>query len=149
LISGNLAACAFVERSHLLRKVERDDLEEVFAAARLRCFEPGATIIREGEPGDELFLVQDGEVKVVTNSLAGAVELARLSRGAFFGEVALLTGRPRTATVTAVSDVTVIAISNDAMEGILRRYPKVRKLLQAVVEARVKSTIEKTQGVAE
>jgi CRP-like cAMP-binding protein len=142
-ISGNLAVCAFVSSSHLFKKVEENDLALIYESGRLQKFTAGQAIINEGDCGQEFFLLMSGSVKVITTGKQGPVELAQLSRGAYFGEVSLLTGRPRTATVVAIDQVEVISILNSDMDGILRRYPKVRKLMQAVVEGRVKATIEK------
>ncbi len=145
-ISGNLPVCAFVSSSHLFKKVEENDLALVYGSGRLQKYATGQVIVREGDEGQEFFLLMSGTVKVVTAGKRGPVELAQLSRGAYFGEVSLLTGRPRTATVAALDEVEVISLLNSDMEGILRRYPKVRKLMQAVVEGRVRATIEKAQG---
>ncbi len=145
-ISGNLAVCAFVERSHLFKGLEQKDLETLYAVGRLIGFKAGEAIVREGEPGNSMFLIMTGAVKVVTSSGKAPVELARLKRGAFFGEVSLLTGRPRTATVIALDDVELITFGKQDMEPILRKYPRVRKLIQVVVEGRVRTTIEKSKG---
>jgi CRP-like cAMP-binding protein len=57
----------------------------------------------------------------------------------------VLTGRPRTATVVAVDDVELVAFQKQEMEPILRKYPRVRKLMQVVVEGRVRTAIEKSK----
>jgi CRP/FNR family transcriptional regulator, cyclic AMP receptor protein len=142
-ISGNLAVCAFVSSSHLFKKLEKADLDTIYKSAILLKLGPGQVVIKEGAEGRDIFLLMKGNVKVETSTKQGLVELAQLSRGAFFGEVSLLTGRPRTATVTAMDSVEVIVINGDDMEGILRRYPKVRKLMQTVVEGRVRTALEK------
>jgi len=144
-ISGNLAVCAFISRSLIFKKLEKEDLDIIYKNAQLCKFSAGQVLMREGDPGKDVLLLMSGNIKVETNGKQGVIELAQLSRGAFFGEVSLLTGRPRTATVTAVDEVEVIAIKNADLEGILRRYPKVRKLMQTIVEGRVRTAIEKTQ----
>ncbi|RME22172.1 MAG: cyclic nucleotide-binding domain-containing protein [Deltaproteobacteria bacterium] len=143
-VSGNLAACAFIERFPVFRKLERPDLDSVFEGSTIARFEAGEVIIREGDDSRELYIMQEGQAKVIMDTPKGKLLLDRLSRGSFFGEVALMTGKPRTATVVAETDVTAIVIGHRTMEGILAKYPKVRKMINAVVEARVKNTIEKT-----
>lgn len=145
-ISGNLAVCAFVERSHLFKGLEKEDLEALYAAGRLSTYKAGEAVVREGEAGSLMFLIMTGTVRVLTGPGETPVELAQLKRGAFFGEVSLLTGRPRTATVIAVNDVELISFEKQDMEPILRRYPRVRKLMQVVVEGRVRTAIEKSKG---
>jgi CRP-like cAMP-binding protein len=145
-ISGNLAVCAFIERSHLFKGLEKEDLEKLYAAGRLLGFKAGELVVREGEAGSSMFLIMTGAVRVITGPRKTPVELAQLKRGAFFGEVSLLTGRPRTATVVAMSDVELITFGKQDMEPILRKYPRVRKLMQVVVEGRVRTAIEKSKG---
>jgi CRP/FNR family cyclic AMP-dependent transcriptional regulator len=145
-ISGNLAVCAFIERSHLFKGLEKDDLKALYQAGKLIKVEAGKAVIREGEGGSEMFLIMTGTVRVITGTPQAPVELAQLKRGAFFGEVSVLTGRPRTATVVAVGDVELVAFGREALEPILRKYPRVRKLMQVVVEGRVRTAIEKSKG---
>jgi len=145
-ISGNLAVCAFIERSHLFKGLEKEDLKAIYEAGRLVKFRGGEKVVREGDSGDQMFVIMTGSVRVVTGPEMTPVELAQLKRGAFFGEVSVLTGRPRTATVMAIDDVELIAFGKPVMEPILRKYPRVRKLMQVVVEGRVRTAIEKSKG---
>lgn len=145
-ISGNLAVCAFVERSHLFKGLEKDDLKALYQAGKLKCFKTEEVVVREGDAGNSMFLIMTGAVRVITGPEMTPVELAQLKRGAFFGEVSLLTGQPRTATVVAINDVELIAFEKQDMEPVLRKYPRVRKLMQVVVEGRVRTAIEKSKG---
>jgi CRP-like cAMP-binding protein len=126
--------------------LEKEDLTTLYEAGRLITFKAGEAIVREGDAGDEMFVIMTGAVRVVTGPPQAPVELAQLKRGAFFGEVSVLTGRPRTATVLAIEDVELIAFDKQALEPILRKYPRVRKLMQVVVEGRVRTAIEKSKG---
>ena len=145
-ISGNLAVCAFIERSHLFKGLEKEDLTALYEAGKLKSFNAEEVIVREGDAGSSMFLIMTGMVRVITGPEMTPVELAQLKRGAFFGEVSLLTGQPRTATVAAVNEVELIAFEKQDMEPILRKYPRVRKLMQVVVEGRVRTAIEKSKG---
>ena len=89
----------------------------------------GTVIAREGERGIGLFLILDGQCKVTI----GGKTKARLGAGDFFGEVALLDGGPRTATVTAVSPVRLIGITGWVFRGLLMELPTIAlKTLEAV-----------------
>ena len=145
-ISGNLAVCAFIERSHLFKGLEKEDLTALYEAGKLYKVAAGQAVVREGEAGSEMYMIMTGSVKVITGPEMTPIELAQLKRGAFFGEVSVLTGQPRTATVVAVDDVELIAFGTPALEPILRKYPRVRKLMQVVVEGRVRTAIEKSKG---
>jgi CRP-like cAMP-binding protein len=89
----------------------------------------GTVIAREGERGIGLFLILDGQCKVTI----GGKTKARLGAGDFFGEVALLDGGPRTATVTAVSPVRLVGITGWVFRGLLMEHPTIAlKTLEAV-----------------
>lgn len=79
----------------------------------------GDLIFREGEPGEHLFIVCVGQVKVFCEGAQGVVELARLSAGEFFGELALLDREPRSASVRAQSDCELLALSREALLTVL------------------------------
>jgi len=144
-VTGNLPVCAFIERSLLFKGLSKEDLDRLYQVGRLQRYQVGDLVFKEGEPGNHLILIMNGHVRVTTVGKQGEVELAKLKRGGILGEVSLLTGRPRTATVTALDEVEAIAIENQEMEALLRTYPKMRKLIQAMVEGRVRTAIEKAK----
>jgi small-conductance mechanosensitive channel/CRP-like cAMP-binding protein len=87
-----------------------------------RLFGDGEVIVREGDPGASMFIVCRGQVAV---TIANGHEVARTSAGGYFGEMSLLTGEPRTATVTARGDCTVLEISVDAFKEYVAGHPEV------------------------
>jgi tetratricopeptide (TPR) repeat protein len=118
-------------------------LEQLLVAAAVRSFEPHEAIVREGDPGTSFFLIEEGDVEVHTEDPAGKpLMLAKLGVGDFFGEVAVLTGKPRTATIVARSPVTVIEISSEDLDRIAQRYPELRTVLQLFYERRAQATVE-------
>jgi len=78
----------------------------------------GVELIREGEPGDALFVIIEGEAVVQQDG----VELSRVGPGAYFGELAILDGEPRSATVVAVTDVKVAVIGIRMFRTLLREF---------------------------
>ena len=107
---------------------------ELAAASRLLLYEADQPIVREGEPGASMFVVHTGEAAV---TIAGADgELARHRPGGFFGEMSLLTGDARTATVTALTDCEVIEIGADAFRRIALADPAVIDGVTAAVAQR-------------
>jgi CRP-like cAMP-binding protein len=83
----------------------------------------GQVIVREGEDGREMYVIQRGEA-VVTKTVEGReVEIARLKRGDFFGEMSLLESQPRYATVRAVGDAAALVIKPGALLLKIRRNP--------------------------
>ncbi len=85
-------------------------------------FMEGATIVREGEPGDTFYVVVEGEAKVKD---AKGRTLSRLIPGDFFGEISLMDGGPRTATVVAETNLTALALSRKDFGALLQSEPKV------------------------
>ena len=90
---------------------------------------PGAVIAREGEPGVGLFIIADGKAEVTI----GGKKKATLGPGDFFGEIALLDGGPRTATVTAVSVVRLLGLTEWVFRSLMMDHPSIAlKTLEAM-----------------
>src|SRR5262249_6588233 len=104
----------------LLRGLAVRRLRQVVAASRIERYQPGAPIVQEGSLGDALHVVVEGRVVVQTSHLPDtATRLATLGPGDYFGEMALLTGRPRVADVLADTSTEVVAIPRAAFESYL------------------------------
>ncbi len=85
----------------------------------------GTVIFREGEEGDQMFIIQDGRVKV-SRFLGGKEQLlAVLGKGDFFGEMALVTLERRTATVTTLEAVRLLAFNREGYLGMIHKNPKI------------------------
>lgn len=132
-----------LQASRLFSSFEREALVEIIASTELRSFDKGDIIVTEGEEGSSLFLIVGGAVKVFTRTEEGGnVPLAELSEGDFFGEVSLLTGKPRTATITASSEVTAIELDRTNVDRIAEGHPEVRQVLNDFYERRAQETVE-------
>lgn len=107
-------------------------------------FGKGEVIVREGDHGESFFLVQDGSVTVRHN----AQEVATLARGAFFGEMSLLTGEPRKATVVATDDCLLLTLDREGFRDALLSNADVARQLSEILAAR-SSQLEKAIGQAE
>lgn len=97
----------------------------------------------EGESGDSLFVIEKGSVQVVKAGEGAArepIELAVLDEGAFFGEMSLLTGEPRTATVIAKEHCGVLTVSKDALSPILEANPTIAESFSRALVAREEDT---------
>jgi CRP/FNR family cyclic AMP-dependent transcriptional regulator len=117
---------ALLAETDLFGVLDRTILEEVASRTLERSVETGQTNIFQDEPGDRLFVIADGAVKLVVRSAQGeVVELARHRRPAVFGEVALLDGGTRSATAEAVERTTLVVVTRDELIHLLRSDPKV------------------------
>jgi len=113
----------------------------------IRTFQPGEIVVREGNPGDSMFIICDGDVSVMTQDKSGNdVQLADLSEGDFFGEVSLLTGKPRTATIYAISYTEVLELKRTSLPEIETNCPHIRKKLEDFYHKRTMHTIETLIG---
>jgi cAMP-dependent protein kinase regulator len=129
--------------SSLFASFKREALVEVLASTELRSYDAGDIIVTEGESGSSLFLIVSGVVKVFTRTEDGAnLLLAELGLGDFFGEVSLLTGKPRTATITAHTDVTAIELERTSFDTIVGNHPEVRTTLEDFYRRRAEDTVE-------
>lgn len=105
------------------------ELSVIARAAKEVSHKEGAVIAREGERGIGLFLILEGQCDVSV----GGKSKAKLGPGDFFGEVALLDGGPRTATVTATTPVTLVGITGWVFRGLLMEHPSIAlKTLESV-----------------
>ncbi|MDX1429142.1 MAG: cyclic nucleotide-binding domain-containing protein [Rhodothermales bacterium] len=86
-------------------------------------YQPGDIIVREGEETREMFVIQEGEVVVTKNVAGKELELARLGRGSFFGEMSLLESMPRNATVKASVKTRLLVIKPGSLLLTIRRDP--------------------------
>ncbi|HEY2747249.1 MAG TPA: cyclic nucleotide-binding domain-containing protein [Polyangia bacterium] len=111
----------------LLSSLGADDLRYVIERVAVRDCDPRDVIMRQGSEGGSLFVIVSGRVQVVSEKPMR--ELASLGEGAFFGELALLTNFPRSATVVAVEPTQLLEISRDLVSEIVRRSPEVLKTL--------------------
>ncbi|MGE5254397.1 MAG: Crp/Fnr family transcriptional regulator [Planctomycetaceae bacterium] len=90
-----------------------------------RTFSKGTVLCREGDPGHEMFIIQKGKVQVKKKVGKGEKVLAELSDGEFIGEMALLLGMDRSATVEVLEDSKVLVIGPDTFEGLLKNSPEI------------------------
>jgi cAMP-dependent protein kinase regulator len=120
-----------------------EELLAVMGGLRLATFAAGDLVVAEGEPGDSLFLVTTGAVKAWMRNREGRhVLVRRLGEGDFFGEISVLTGSPRTATVVASSPCEVLELDRPTLDGITRAHPRVREVLQRFYEQRIAHTAD-------
>jgi cAMP-dependent protein kinase regulator len=120
-----------------------DELMAVMAGLRLVTFGPGELVVAEGEPGDSLFLVTSGSVKAwIRNREGRYVLVRRLGEGDFFGEISVLTGSPRTATVVAASACELLELDRPTLDGITAAHPRVREVLQRFYEQRIATSAD-------
>ncbi len=126
-----------LDRVDVFEPLDPDQRAELAQSARRVAFDRGEAIVRQGEAGASLFVVLAGEAVVTVATPHGAREVRRLVPGMVFGEMSLLTGEPRTATVTAAADdCEAVEITADAFRRTILAHPAALERLAGAVAAR-------------
>ncbi len=123
-----LRICEFLRPIDLFKTLTPRQLTDVAEHMTKRHFAAGETIIREGELGEEFFLISDGEVEVIRADR----EVARMGPGDFFGEVALISGEPRNATIVAEGEVDTYVLGKTDFQTALATSQSFRDQLYRV-----------------
>ena len=127
----------------LFAELPADRLNELVQMVRRRTYHRGETIFHKGDPGNGLYIIINGQVKIVLPSETGEeAMLAVLEGGDFFGELALFDGLPRSATVVAVQNAEVLVLHRDDFLGFVGRNPEVAVALFEVLSRRLRATDE-------
>ncbi len=105
-------------------------------SATSHVFAPGETVIRAGDPGSSMFVVHNGRVSVQISENGRPLTVATLSEGAFFGEMALFTGEPRTASIVAIEEAEVLEIGHEAMKAVFNNNPDLVESLSHIIAER-------------
>jgi cAMP-dependent protein kinase regulator len=133
-----------VPKSPLFEDLNDEERVALIREMDLESHDEGSVIISEGDPGASMYVITSGEVKVYTRGSGntGSVYLAKLGEGDFFGEVSVLTGKPRTATITASQPTEVLRLDKEKLDNALGRYPGIRKVLDEFYKRRATHTVE-------
>jgi putative ABC transport system ATP-binding protein len=126
----------FLRRCPLFAEQPPAMLAEFAERLKQESFKPGEKIIRQGEIGDKFYIIEAGEVEVSGTKDGKAFAGAKLKEGDFFGEVALLTGAPRNATVTARTDVQVLTLAKEHFDEALKRSKTLEEQLRDILYRR-------------
>ncbi len=103
----------------------------------------GDVLFRQGDPGDSLYVVADGGVAVISEG-PPRQELTRMGPGSFFGEVALVTEEPRSATIVATGETQLLSVGRDAVRMLVADYPDVLPVILRFLRDRLVDRLVKT-----
>jgi putative ABC transport system ATP-binding protein len=136
MVDGHIASDVMLDNAGRIREFLKTvepfsalnpaDLMGLAEGATLRHFEAGEVIIREGEQGDEMFLISEGEVEVLREDH----EVARLGPAEFFGESALISGEPRNATVIATEALDAYVVGKKELAAAMKKSSRFREQLR-------------------
>jgi hypothetical protein len=129
-----------LKRVELLAQLSLEELEAVAQLTREDVFLPGDAIVREGEPGDRLYLLLEGAVHVVKgHGTANEMRLNTLRAVDYFGEMAVLADELRSATILAASTARVLWLDGEGLRELIRTYPEISFSMFRVLTGRLRA----------
>lgn len=121
----------YLQRVPIFQPLPADELEAVARSLKERVYEPGAVIVKQGDPGVGFFLIAEGAVEVSHDGH----RIRELGPGEFFGELALMEERARTATVTAKARTRCLQLVRWDFRALLKQHPDMAvKVMEVVVK---------------
>ena len=136
---GTVERVLFLREVPIFRLLEPEDLEQIADLAGERLHLAGDYVCREGELGDELFVLVEGEVEVSKQVEGVSRVLRTLRSGEHLGELAILREQPRSASVRARLDTRTLVLNGDALRSILEDRPQVSLAMLASLAERMSS----------
>jgi zinc transporter ZupT len=131
-------------KSDLMRHLPAEQIEQILPCIQDRQLKAGEILFRAGDAGDALYIVGRGKVEVLTEpgpGNAACSSIAALGEGHAFGEMSLLSGEPRTATIRAVEDTTLLRIAKQDFEQLVAADPELAEAVQRISHQRAISNL--------
>jgi len=144
MASSSEDTIALLHRIPVFSTLSPEELEHVAQVAVPRRFEAGEIVFKEGDEGSTCYVVRSGRARAVREHPDGrSITLAHFGPGDIFGEMAMLDGERRSATVESIEDTDAIAILSTDMHRLLREYPDISVKLIAALGQRLRETNER------
>jgi CRP-like cAMP-binding protein len=125
-----------LNRVDIFAPLSDEETERLAQSSRVRVYAPGEAIVRMGQEGNSMFVIMRGSVEVQI-SQGGAIHVInKLRENDFFGEMSLLTGEPRTATVVAFEETEVLRIGKESLKPIFEANPDLVSSIGEMIEER-------------
>jgi CRP-like cAMP-binding protein len=124
----------------LFSRIEPAKLKLLAFTSERLIFDAKQRLCNQGELGDSAYILIDGEARVLINTAAGPIEVAKLGAGDVVGEIAILCDVPRTATVEARTKVTTLKISKDLFFRLVNEFPQIAVEIMRELARRLEHT---------
>ncbi|OGQ89083.1 MAG: hypothetical protein A2289_25400, partial [Deltaproteobacteria bacterium RIFOXYA12_FULL_58_15] len=132
----------------LFSDLSKNAFIQLLEQMHMRQVLPDEVVIREGDVDDSMFIISNGRVKVTKTTETGSeIVLAHLSDGAFFGEMALLSQSPRTASVIAEEETLLFEVSRKVLDEVVKAFPSVKHILLRFYRQRLLSNLMATSPI--
>ena len=139
----------FVDKVDLFAELEESDRSMIAECLEEATFASEESIVTQGDSGDSMFFVRNGEVKVLLEKYGQVKEVAQIGPGNYFGEMALLTGENRTATVTAITDVDIFELRKEPFAEVLLANSAIANIIAGKVSKRKASLESNLSGFSD
>ena len=136
-------ALEYFSSSNILGMLDRRGRKRVIQCADKMTFSDKSVVVREGEIGNAFYIIIKGKALVLVDDMGAPKAVAELAEGTFFGEMAVITSQPRSATVTAKGELSLLRVSRDPLMDVLKDYPKIREYVAKMGVARTEDTMKK------
>lgn len=114
-----MTAMILLKKMPIFREFKYKDLNTISSMLKSKLVPPRTTIIRQGEPGDAFYVIRSGEVVVSVKTETGEKPVGRLGEAEYFGEIALVSNQPRTATVTSMSETELLVLEKSDFDTVM------------------------------
>ena len=139
---------ALLRQVEFFRGLDIAALEQVAQQMTDQCYADGDVVVREGDPGDQMFLLITGTMHVYVERKGEIITFSRLQAGECFGEMALIEGAPRSATVQAEGESLCLSLSNHDFLQVLQQHPQISLGMMRALSARLRHTNVQVQDYA-
>jgi len=129
----------------MFQKVEQSKLKLLAFTSERLVFQAGQVVCEQGEAGDSMYVIVDGQADIIINLPTGPLTVATLKKNSFFGEIAILCDVPRTATVKATETLTTLRITTDLFYRLVKEFPQMTIEIMREIAARLDRTTQDLQ----
>lgn len=136
---------AALARVDIFRSLQPVEMQTLVLGCALESYAAGECVFHEGDSGETLYVIRRGSARVHLESRNGsgaAGDVATLDEGKFFGEMAFLTGEPRSASIVAATDLDLVAVHKDSLAPLLKNRPEIAESIAEIVSSRRRATQE-------
>ncbi|RMH64837.1 MAG: response regulator [Calditrichaeota bacterium] len=131
----------------IFKMLGKESIDFIVERLKFKTFEEGENICKIGDPGEEMFIIISGATDICIGEEGQQQVVATLKSGDYFGEMALLTGEPRSATVIAKETTETFLLYKNDFDVILEKYPSISLSMGKIVSQRLRETLKKAASV--
>ena len=129
----------------LFAKIEPSKLKLLAFTSQRLTFNPGDSLFKQGDSGDALYVIMEGDADVLVDTPGGQITVATMGKNDFVGDIAVLCDVPRTATVTATSQLTTMRITKELFFQLVCQFPQIAIEIMRVLAHRLDVTTRQLQ----